>query len=266
MGASHSPEALLDGVRVIDLSRDVAGAYAAKLLVDCGADVLRVEPPQGGGLRTIAAEPDEDGILRAINAGKRSATIDLAREEGAALFRALLIDFDLVVEDFPPGELDRLGLGYQRLASIKPRLVQVSVTPFGLHGPASGREAADRELLAAAGLDAAEAGPYAARLRAGLHAFAAAAMAVYGAFVLDSGRRVEVATLEALAATLPTGARTAGAVADLAGGASAPFALNGAQLASGRVAALGEHTDQVLLAELDLDPDEVALLRAGGVV
>lgn len=257
MDASESPAAALDGLRIIDLSRDVAGAYAARLLADLGAHVLRVEPPAGAA----------DGVsLEWLHAGKRSATIDLTRDDGAALLRALVLDFDVLIDDRPPGELDGLGLGYEALAAVKPRLVYVSVTPFGVHGPSAGRAATDAELFAAAGLDGVACGPYAARLRAGLHAFAATLTAVYSALVKEVGHQVEIATIETLAATLPPVARAVSSL-PFDSAQDRPFALSGAPVAAGgRAPSLGEHTEEVLFGELELDPEEFARLRAEGVV
>jgi len=265
MDAPEPPVSALVGLRVIDLSRDVAGAYAARLLADLGAYVLRVEPPAG---------PAEGASLEWLHAGKRSVTIDLTREEGAALLRALALDFDVLIDDRPPGELDGLGLGYEALAAVKPRLVYVSVTPFGVHGPAAGRTATDAALFAAAGLDGAACGPYAARLRAGLHAFAATLTAVYSALVKEVGHQVEIATIETLAATLPPGARAASSPS-VSDGLKAqpfdsaqdrPFALSGAPVANGPAPSPGEHTEEVLFGELEIDPEEFARLRAEGVV
>ncbi len=249
----------LRNIRVLDCARDVAGQYAAKLFADMGADVVRVEPPP--------AATGRDQIGRALNSGKRSVTIDVTRPEGAALLRDLVLDFDVLIEDMPSGEMERLGLGYETLAEIKPRLVHVSVTPFGLHGPDAGRDAADIELLARAGLDATGAGPYAARLRAGIHAFAAASAAMFTSHIMETGHQVEVAAIEALASTLPPGARVTPAAAAAAVDAlPPPFTLGAASAPPRPSPAIGEHTAHVLLSELGLDAAELGRLRAEGIV
>ncbi len=250
----------LNGIRVLDLSRGVAAAYAARLLAAWGAYVLKVEPPAGDPLREDAA-----GLFVTLHGDKRSLTLDLARPEGASLLRALILDYDVLIEDYAPGELDRLGAGYATLAALKPRLVQLSVTAFGLHGPLAGRDASDAELFAAAGLEGPASGSSGAQFRAGLHAFAAVTTALYSAQVTEVGRQVEAATIETLAATLPKGARAVSAGASASGGGS-PFLIDGIAALRGPAPQRGEHTEEVLFGELETEPAEFARLRALGVV
>ncbi len=134
-GASRGP---LAGVRVLALEQMQALPYATQLLAQLGAEVVKVEPPGRGeaGRGALPAIRDADGrqvgatYLR-NNLGKRSLTLDLKHPEGRALFERLLPRFDVVGENFRPGALERLGLGYERLAEIHPPVILVSISGFG---------------------------------------------------------------------------------------------------------------------------------------
>jgi len=127
----------LAGLRVLDLSRLLPGPYATLVLADLGADVIKIEAPEGGDyLRWM---PPLTGKVSwaffALNAGKRSIAIDLKRPEGLAALKALALQADVLVESFRPGVMDRLGLGYAALAVDNPRLVYCALTGFGQTGP-----------------------------------------------------------------------------------------------------------------------------------
>jgi len=128
------------GLRVLDLA-ERPGAFAAKLLADLGADVIRIEPPGGDPMRMVGPfwhdEPHPDRSLSFwfYNTSKRSLTLDLTRPAGREIFARLAKRTDAVIETAPPGELERLGLGYEALHRINARLVLVSITPFGQTGP-----------------------------------------------------------------------------------------------------------------------------------
>ena len=124
----------LDGVRVLDLTRLLPGAYATSLLVGLGADVLKVEEPWGGdGLRVMPpyTASGESGVFVVLCRGKRSITLDLKHDEGLAVLLDLVARADALVDSFRPGVLDRLGLGPDALRSANPRLVHVSMTAYG---------------------------------------------------------------------------------------------------------------------------------------
>ena len=150
----------LSDVRVLDLSRQISGPYATKLLADAGADVIKLEPPGGDPLRRWTASHSElpagvDGALfQFLNASKRSAVVDLDTESGRKLLRDLVAGADLLIEDQPPGALDARGLDPAALREIQPRLCQVSISPFGLTGPWAKRPANDWTLQAAIGITA----------------------------------------------------------------------------------------------------------------
>ena len=132
----------LDGVRVLDFSMFLAGPYAGRLLADHGAEVIKIEPPGGETIRS--AHPVVDGKSRyfaQLNAGKKCITLDLKSEEGKAAVRKLIVDSDVVLENFRPGVLDRLGLGYEVLNEINPRIVYCAISGYGPVGPNSSRPA-----------------------------------------------------------------------------------------------------------------------------
>jgi crotonobetainyl-CoA:carnitine CoA-transferase CaiB-like acyl-CoA transferase len=150
----------LSGVRVVDLSRQISGPYATKLLADAGADVVKLEAPGGDPLRRWTASqrelpPGADAALfQFLNASKRSAVVDLDTEVGRELLRDLVAGADLLIEDEPPGALEARGLGPQALRELQPRLCQVSLSPFGRSGPWATRPANDWTLQAAIGITA----------------------------------------------------------------------------------------------------------------
>jgi crotonobetainyl-CoA:carnitine CoA-transferase CaiB-like acyl-CoA transferase len=131
----------LTGVRVIDLTRGVAGPYATLLLADQGADVIKLEPPGGDPSRAFGPfphdepHPERSGLFLHLNRHKRSVVVDAASPEGAALIRTLAAESQLILEDYAPGAAVRWGWGWQTLHTINPALIMTSITPFGQSGP-----------------------------------------------------------------------------------------------------------------------------------
>ncbi len=146
----------LHGLRVLDLT-DESGHLAGRILADLGAEVLKVEPPGGDPARRRGpfwgGEPHPDCGVQwlARNIGKRSTVIDLQRPSGVARLRDLAREADVLIESFPPGTLDRLGIGYPALHGLNPRLVVCSITPYGQTGPRAALRASDLTTLAASG-------------------------------------------------------------------------------------------------------------------
>jgi crotonobetainyl-CoA:carnitine CoA-transferase CaiB-like acyl-CoA transferase len=143
----------LAGLRVLDLSRLLPGPYATLVLADLGADVIKIEAPEGGDyLRWM---PPLTGKVSwaffALNAGKRSLALDLKHPEGAEILRALAREADVLLESFRPGVMDRLGLGYDALAALNPRLVYCALTGFGHTGPYRDAPGHDLNYMALAG-------------------------------------------------------------------------------------------------------------------
>jgi len=154
------PTGPLDGLVVIDLTRALAGPHAAMMLGDLGADVVKVENPRGGddtrGWGPPFVEPAygerESTYFLCANRNKKSVTLDLKDETGRAALRALVGQADVLMENFRPGVLDRLGFSQQRLAEINPRLVVLSISGFGHDGPEAGRAGYDQIAQGEAGL------------------------------------------------------------------------------------------------------------------
>ena len=135
------PFALAD-LRVLDLSRAIAGPFVGRLLADLGADVIKVEPPEGDIARQFGIEKNGvTGLFLQQNAGKRNVCIDLKDVRGAALASALAARADVLIENYRPGVLDRLGLGWGKLSALNARLVMLSITGFGSEGSAAKRPA-----------------------------------------------------------------------------------------------------------------------------
>jgi len=153
---------ILRGIRVLDMSRVLAGPLCGQLLADLGADVIKVERPGGGddsrawGPPYLAdangAPTQESAFYCACNRGKRSITIDLSKPEGRELIRKLACASDVLLENYKVGTLERYGLGYDQLSTIHPGLVYCSVTGFGQTGPYRSRPGYDTIIQAMGGL------------------------------------------------------------------------------------------------------------------
>ena len=134
-----TPHGPLAGLRALDLTGE-AGVFAGRMLAELGADVMRIEPPGGDGVRTRppfldGSDPPVSLYHLHFNAGKRGITLDIRRPEGAALLRRLVAASDIWLDSAAPGEMDALGFDYDGLAALHPGLVYGTVTPFGLEGP-----------------------------------------------------------------------------------------------------------------------------------
>src|SRR6201993_966831 len=130
----------LSGIRVIDMTHNQAGPACTQILGFLGADVIKLEEPKGGDIaRTKRRDKNSDSLFFLIlNANKRSLTLNLKTDQGKELFRQGIAKSDVLVENFGPGALDRLGLGYQKLAEVNPRLVYATIKGFGTYGPSGG--------------------------------------------------------------------------------------------------------------------------------
>lgn len=144
----------LTGITVLDLGTMIAGPVAATLLGDLGADVIKIEQPQGGDpIRSNGPNVDGEGLWWNVEGrNKKSVTIDLRVAEGQALLRQMVAHADVLVENFRPGTLDKWNVGYDTLQAINPRLVMLSVSGYGQTGPYAPRAAYDRIGLAFSGL------------------------------------------------------------------------------------------------------------------
>ena len=141
---------LLEGIRVLDLTNVLAGPFGAYQLALLGADVIKVEEPGSGDLaRQLGADAGLNRMLMgasflAQNAGKRSVTIDLKSTAGKAVFHRLVRSADVVIENFRPGVMERLGLSYELLRDIRPDLIYCAISGFGQDGPLKNNPAYDQ--------------------------------------------------------------------------------------------------------------------------
>jgi len=152
----------LSHIRVLDLSRIMAGPWSGQIFADLGADVIKIERPGAGDdtrswgppfLQASDGTPSkESGYFLAVNRGKRSVAVDLATPEGQATVRAIAAQCDVVLENFKAGTLERYGLGYDDLKAVKPDLIYCSITGFGQDGPKAGHAAYDFMIQAMGGL------------------------------------------------------------------------------------------------------------------
>jgi len=164
---------LLAGVRVLDLTNVLAGPYCCYQLALLGADVIKVESPAGGDLaRQLGAAPDLNlagmgASYLAQNAGKRSVVLDLKKEADRERFLDLVSTADALVENFRPGVMDRLGLGYERLRAVRPGLVYCAISGFGQTGPMRDNPAYDQIIQGLSGIMSITGTPETAPLRVG---------------------------------------------------------------------------------------------------
>ena len=147
-------DSLLEGVRILDLTRVLAGPYASMVLADLGAEVIKVELPSSGD-ESRGFGPFQNGesaYFTSVNRGKKSVTIDLRQERGRDLALGLAETCDVLAENFRPGSMDRFGLGYETVHAKYPQLVYASISGFGQTGPYAQRPAYDVLIQAMGGL------------------------------------------------------------------------------------------------------------------
>ena len=207
----------LAGVRVLDLSNVLAGPFCGYHLARLGAEVIKVENPKGGDLaRRLGADPEMAKRLMglsfvAVNAGKQSVAIDFKAQEGKEVFLRLVEQADVVLENFRPKVMDRLGLGYEVLSQRNPRLVYCAISGFGQDGPWVGRPAYDQIVQGLSGAMSVTGDKESAPLRTGFPisdtiAGITAAFAIAAALVEQRtsgrGRRIDVSLLEATLAAM----------------------------------------------------------------
>jgi crotonobetainyl-CoA:carnitine CoA-transferase CaiB-like acyl-CoA transferase len=203
----------LDGVRVLDLSRALSGPYAARMLADLGADVVKVEPPGGDESRRIAPHHDRDmsALITFANVGKRGLCIDLRQTGAAEVVLDLAEAADVLIENFRPGVMERLGLGWEALHERNPRLVALSVNGFGSDSSAAGRRAYAPVVHGETGLVESQATAWGTEVVpfrehwgdtvASLHGALAILAALRVAEHTGQGQRVEVPMFDALLST-----------------------------------------------------------------
>lgn len=200
----------LAGIRVLDLTQIFQGPYASFLMAMAGADVVKVEPPGGERLRQ-GSGADTTLSFAMLNSNKRSLTLDLKHPRGKAVLKSMAARADVLLENFAAGTMDRLGLGWEVMREINPRLIYGSATGYGLTGPDRDLLAMDHTVQAASGIMSitGEAGGPPARaggtpcdIMGGIHLYAGVLQALLGRNRTGQGTRVEIAMVEAMYFTL----------------------------------------------------------------
>ncbi len=201
----------LAGIRVLDFSIMMAGPKCTRLLADVGAEVLKIEPPDGDHMRS--RPPLRQGrstYFGQLNCGKRSIVLDLKRREAIEIVRKLVLRADIVVENFRPGVMRRLGLDYGALAEINRRLIYCSISGFGQSGPGAGRPAYAPVIHAASGYDMAhlsyqdgqerpaKSGIFIADVLGGIYAFSAIETALFQRERTGLGQFIDVSLMDGM--------------------------------------------------------------------
>ena len=217
MGEMKEPTAAADGksvgalagVRVVDLSRVLAGPLCTQMLADHGADVIKVEPPSGDETRLLGPPftPNGDAAyFYSVNRGKRAISLDLSSTAGRAALERLLEDADVLVENFLPGTTKRWGLDYETLSRRDPRLIYCSISGFGADGPLGGLPGYDAVLQAMCGLMSINGTPESGPMRMGVPvvdhltsytALTGILMALYVRSITGKGQKVEATLFDA---------------------------------------------------------------------
>ncbi|MDS1139997.1 CoA transferase [Pusillimonas sp. SM2304] len=198
------------GLRILDISQGIAGPYCTQILWQQGAEVIKVEPPEGDWGRNVGVVRDQHSALSiSYNAGKQGICIDARQDAGKQLLRRLALQADVVVQNFRPGVAERLGVGYAALAADKPELIYVSISGYGNDGPYAQAPASDSVMQADAGLmfanqDAEQTprriGLLLADISTALYAAQQTAAALYQRAVSGCGAHLQLSLFEACAA------------------------------------------------------------------
>lgn len=235
-----SDEPLFQGLRVLDLSQGIAGPYCGDILQQQGAEVIKVEPPAGDWARHMGnTRHGFSAVVLAYNAGKSGLCVDAAQEAGRNVLHRLAQQVDVVIQNFRPGVVERLGLDYASLARHNDRLVYVSISGFGADGPLVDAPATDSVMQAMSGMMHAnrhasgqpqKVGLYLADIAAALYASQLVGAALYRRSLTGRGRHLELSLLEACAAlqasNIVDAVFSAGAPASAATAPSGVFAVS----------------------------------------
>src|SRR6266478_6175808 len=201
----------LDRLRVLDFTTTIAGPHCTRLLADLGAEVIKIEAPDGDMMRT--RPPLRNGASTSfgqLNAGKKSVVLDLKTPLAVEAVRRLVVTTDVVVENFRPGVMHRFGLDYEALAPIKPELIYCAISGYGQTGPSSQLPAYAPVIHAASGYDLAQmahqgeqrrpdyCGIFIADVVAGTYAFGAITTALYQRQATGRGQMIDVSMLESM--------------------------------------------------------------------
>jgi len=295
----------LDGVRVVDFTTTIAGPHCTRLLADLGAEVIKLEAPEGDMMRS--RPPLRNGASTSfgqLNTGKKSMVLDLKRPEALQIVQRLVAASDVVVENFRPGVMQRLGLDYPALNAVKPDLIYCAISGYGQTGPSAELPAYAPVIHAASGYDLAHlayqggdrrpdyCGIYIADVVTGTYAFGAIMTALFQRQLTGDGQLIDVSMLESMLsltlsemqlaqfpASYIQGRPIFGPIATKDGwinlsvasertfqALNPPFRMSAAEAAAKPfVAALGEHSEAVL-AELGYTAAEITAFAEAGVI
>ena len=205
----------LHGLRILDFSTTIAGPHCSRLLADMGADVIKIESPEGDLMRSRPVQRNgASTMFGQLNAGKRSIVLDLKRPEAVAAVKKLAGAVDILVENYRPGVMKRLGLDYTELAKVNPRLIYCAISGYGQTGPGAGRPAYAPVIHASTGYDMAHlfyqqgrerpdnCGIFVADYASGAYAMGAILAAVHQRHVTGKGQMVDVSMFESLVGML----------------------------------------------------------------
>lgn len=208
MSAKSKGKPPLAGVRVLDLSRALAGPFCTMMLADLGADVVKVEPP-GRGDETRAWGPPflsgESAYFMSVNRNKRSIVIDLKSKAGVALLKRLAKSSDVLVENFRPGTMEKLGVGYDTVKKLNPKIIYCCISGFGQTGPYKDRPGYDLVIFAESGQMSitgepgrppVKAGVAVSDIGAGMYGAFAIVSALLGRFATGKGEYIDVSLFE----------------------------------------------------------------------
>ncbi len=197
----------LDGVTVVDLGQIYNGPYATFLMAMAGAKVIKIEPPGGEKMRRRGTVGGAMLPFAMLNSNKEFVTLNLKTEQGVALLRKMVEKADILLENFAPGTMDRLGVGYKALSAINPRLIYAAGTGYGSFGPNTNMLAMDLTIQAMSGVMAStgfpdrppvKAGPALCDFFGGIHLYGAVMTALFGRERTGKGSLVEVSMLESV--------------------------------------------------------------------
>ncbi len=197
----------LAGITVLDFGQIFQGPYATMLMAKAGANVIKIEPPRGEPLRrrVLATGGDTTLPMAMLNANKRGVTLNLKSERGKELLRQMVAKADVLLENFSPGTMDGLGVGYEVLKKINPRLVYATGTGYGISGPDKDNLAMDFTIQANSGIMSVtgdpsgppmKAGPTLVDFMGGIHLYAGVMTALFHRMATGEGQLVEVAMQE----------------------------------------------------------------------
>jgi crotonobetainyl-CoA:carnitine CoA-transferase CaiB-like acyl-CoA transferase len=205
----------LDGLRILDFSTTIAGPHCSRLLADMGAEVVKVESTEGDLMRSRPVQRDGfSTMFGQLNAGKKSIVLDLKKPEAVAAIKKLAATVDILVENYRPGVMKRLGLDYAELSKVNPRLIYCAISGYGQTGPGAGRPAYAPVIHASTGYDMAHlfyqqgrqrpdnCGIFVADYASGAYAMGAILAAVHQRHATGKGQMVDVSMFETLVGML----------------------------------------------------------------